>query len=68
MALSAADLARIQGQIGSGVAEVRDRDQSVKYRSLEDLKAIEADAQADVDTAAGTPHRRLRRIVTASGL
>ena len=67
MAYSQADLDAVRAKIVSGVDETRDRDQSVKFRSLADLRSIEEDAQADVDAAAGSPHRRYRRIVGVRG-
>ena len=67
MAYSEADLAAIQGKKVSGVAGTRDRDQSVEFRSLQDLNTIEAEVQADVDAAAGIPHLRFRRIAPRVG-
>ena len=67
MADDQAALTRIQKEINDGNEEKRDRDQSVKSRSLDDLYSIESRIQQKIDEAAGAAAPPTRAFVV-SGL
>lgn len=54
--------------IALGVTEVTSNGETVKYRSLAEMRRLLKEMDADLAAAAGTPKRRYVRVRTSSGV
>lgn len=68
MAYTQQDLTMIQKLISAGAGKVSIAGKSVEYRSLEELRAIEAEIIDDLNKATGKKRIRTYRIVAQKGL
>jgi hypothetical protein len=60
-------LQALRDALANGVRRVRFGDREIEYRTVEELKAAIATAEADLAKAAGTPTTRQIRISTQKG-
>ena len=57
----------LRGALANGVRRVRFSDREIEYRTIDELKAAIAAAEADIAKASGTPMARHIRISTQKG-
>lgn len=67
MAWTESDIAKLKSDLAQGALRVRYADRDVQYRSLEEMKDLLGQMQADVDKAAGVKRTRQVRFTTRKG-
>ena len=67
MAYTDQQLQALRDALANGVLRVRFEGREIEYRSIEELKAVIAAVEADVNKSKGTPTTRQIRISTEKG-
>ncbi len=67
MAYTAEQLQALRDALANGVRRVRFADREIEYRTVEELKAAIAAAEADIAKSSGTPIARHIRVSTQKG-
>jgi hypothetical protein len=67
MAFTQEQLDALRGALANGVRRVRFSDREIEYRTIDELNAAIAAAEADIAKASGTPIARHIRISTGKG-